>query len=283
MAKKSLLDLIDVPAPCPKSWDAMTGDNKARFCASCEKDVHNISGMTRSEVRKLLFQSNESVCIRMEKDADGKIKTLKRQFHQITRQIPMAAGILSASLTLSAVTSAQKKPPQPRVGKMAVSQSVKDAKAAASISGTVIDTQGAVIPNAQIVLRDTKSKATRKTKSNDEGFYEFKNVKTGVYDLEAELQYFKKFVRQKLAVKTDKNLELTITLEVENLTTVVGLLAEVPLIIEPSETKISDKIQTRRIEPLPVSICPPIKSAAIFPDNKTKGIPPPGCVAPPTK
>lgn len=251
MAKKFLIDSIEVPAPCPKSWDAMIGENKARFCASCEKDVHNISEMTHGEVKKLLFQSKESVCIRLEKDANGKIKTLKRQFHQITRQIPMAAGILSASLTLSAVASAQTKPPQPRVGKMAVSQSVKDAKAAASISGTVIDTQGAVIPNAQIVLRDTKSKAVRKTKSNDEGFYEFKNLESGVYELTAESLGLKKTVYQGIEIEGGKNLHLAVTLEPGKIE-VVGLFAETPEITEPSETKISDRIQTRQIESLPI-------------------------------
>ena len=273
MAKKSLLDSIDVPAPCPKSWDAMTGDNKARVCASCEKDVHNISGMTRGEVKKLLFQSNESVCIRMEKDADGRIKTLKRQFHQITRQIPMAAGILSASLTFSTVASAQKKPPQPRVGKMAVSQSVKDAKAAASISGTVKDVQDAIIPNAQIVLRDTKSELSRKTKSNDEGFYEFKNLESGVYELTAESPGFKKAVYHGIEIESDKNLQLAVTLELGKIE-VVGLYAESPEINELSEIKVSGKIQTRQMEPLPSSnrnmtVLGLFPAAQLTPPNKT--------------
>jgi hypothetical protein len=110
MAKKSLLDSIDVPAPCPQKWDEMIGGEKTRFCASCEKDIYNLSDMTRSEAKKLIFQSKEKVCIRLEKDADGKVQTLKKQLHKITRQAPIAAGVLSASLAFSAMTYAQGKP-----------------------------------------------------------------------------------------------------------------------------------------------------------------------------
>ncbi len=110
MAKKSLLDSIDVPAPCPKKWDEMIGGEKVRLCQSCDKNIYNISEMTRAEVRKLLFQSKESVCIRLEKDRNGRVQTLKKQFHKITRQAPIAAGVLSASLTFSALTYAQGEP-----------------------------------------------------------------------------------------------------------------------------------------------------------------------------
>lgn len=92
MAKKSRLDSISVPNPCAEDWNKMSGGDKARFCGICEKNVYNISAMTEREADKLLFKNKEKVCIRMEKDARGKVKTLKNQLHQITRQAPIAAG-----------------------------------------------------------------------------------------------------------------------------------------------------------------------------------------------
>ena len=93
MSKKTLLDAIYIPLPCPKSWEKMIGGDKVRFCESCENDIYNISAMTRQEARKLLFQSKEKVCIRMEKDSAGRIRTLGKKFHQISRQVSIAAGI----------------------------------------------------------------------------------------------------------------------------------------------------------------------------------------------
>lgn len=223
MAKKDLFDSIDVPAPCPQSWDAMIGDEKARFCGSCEKDIHNLSELTRYEVKKLLFQSEESVCVRMEKDADGRIKTLKKQIHQITRQMPMAAGILSASLTLSAVTQGQKIP-QPRVGKMAISRPVEDTKSIASISGTVSDEQGAVIPNMQIILRNTKNKSVRRTTSNNDGFYEFKNTAPSVYEIRVEAgSGFLRHLRRNIKINGDKKLHLPIVLKAVKRRVMIGI------------------------------------------------------------
>ena len=261
MAEKSLLDSIDVPAPCPQSWDAMRGGDKVRFCGNCEKDIHNLSAMTRGEIKKLLLQSKESVCIRMEKDADGKIKTLKKQFHQITRRMPIAAGILSASLTLSTFTQAQEEiiiettsatVSSEKQDKKTQSQSIKDAQSAASISGTVSDINGSVIPNAQITLSKTKTAKVYKTKSNDEGFYEFKNLESGVYQLTAILDGFKKTVYQNIEVKNSGSLQLTIELESEGMTT-VGLIAEMSPIIGTTESHLGTTVQSRQIETLPVS------------------------------
>lgn len=274
MAKKDLLDLIDVPEPCPQSWESMQGDDKSRFCGSCEKDIYNLSEMTRREAKKLILQSKESVCVRLEKDTHGKVKTLKRQLHQITRQIPIAAGVLSASLAFAASADAQRKPPpipRPPLGRLVFNKDVLDAKSTSLISGTITDSQGAVIPNAEIALFDAKNKVVQKAKSNEEGFYEIKNIKAGIYKLEIKTTGFKKFVQRKLQIKTDEKKELPISLEVESITVTVGAFAFIkPLEIE--ESKIGNQIQTRQIETLPIVNRNPKKlhGIAILPKQKKK-------------
>src|SRR5690348_11198318 len=44
-----LLDRIQIASPCEASWDAMNGDDRVRFCGLCEKNVYNLSAMTRDE------------------------------------------------------------------------------------------------------------------------------------------------------------------------------------------------------------------------------------------
>ena len=248
MAKKSFLDAVDVPVPCSESWDEMTGGEKQRFCASCEKDIHNISAMTSREARKLLYESNEKLCIRIEKDADGKIKTLKKQLHQITRRAPIAASVLSASLTFSALTYAQGKPV---VGKMkpTVSDAHKDEQTRATISGTISDPSGALIPGAAIRLINVKDNFARKTISDTEGFYEFKDVAAAIYRIEVEVSAFKKFVSENIEIDGDKNAHLTVTLTLTGET--VGVFITDESLPEKNQTaKISDKIETRQIESL---------------------------------
>lgn len=264
MAKKDLFDSIDVPEPCSQSWEAMKGGDQSRFCDSCEKDIYNLSEMTRREAKKLIFQSKESVCIRLEKDTRGKVKTLKKQLHQITRRLPIAAGVLAASLTMTSAADAQRRPP---VGKVALNN-ILDSESTASILGTITDETGAVIPNAQIVLFDAKNKIVQKTKSNEEGFYELKNIKAGVYKLEIEALPFKKFSQNKLKFRADEKIELKVKLEAPK----SELIGDIT-IIEPTENKknkINDKNQTRKIESLPVNDRKESPVLGLFPAAKSK-------------
>ena len=49
---------------CPKSWDAMTGDESTRFCSHCQKEVHNLAALTPAERLTLLSSPAASLCSR---------------------------------------------------------------------------------------------------------------------------------------------------------------------------------------------------------------------------
>lgn len=67
------LDAVRVAAPCHADWDRMTGDDRARFCGSCEKHVYNLSGMTRAEAEELIRSHEGKLCVRFSRRADGTI------------------------------------------------------------------------------------------------------------------------------------------------------------------------------------------------------------------
>lgn len=74
-----ILNSIAVKEPCHESWDKMTGDQKERFCDSCNKSVHNLSEMTTAEAADLLSKSTDRVCVRYQRNVDGSIDTLDRK------------------------------------------------------------------------------------------------------------------------------------------------------------------------------------------------------------
>src|SRR3954452_5823731 len=39
-----LLESIRIASPCKANWDDMVGDERARFCGQCAKNVYNLSG-----------------------------------------------------------------------------------------------------------------------------------------------------------------------------------------------------------------------------------------------
>lgn len=250
MKKKTLLDSVDVPVPCDKSWDEMIGGDVSRLCLHCEKDIYNISAMTKKEAKKLLFQSKEKVCIRLERETNGRVKTLKKQLHQITRQIPLAAGVLAASMILSGTTNAQEQ--KTESPKITITQITDSKNSKPTISGTVTDPNGAVIPGIRIVLRNIKDGSTRFATSNAEGFYEFKDFEVSTYEIVIDAQYgFEAFLANNLIVTEGKHLDLKIVLKVGFIND-HDMVYESPITIETETPQIDNKITSRQIEDLPL-------------------------------
>ena len=55
MSKKFIsLDSVSVASPCPASWEAMAGDDRVRSCGQCQRQVYNLSELSRSEAEALV-------------------------------------------------------------------------------------------------------------------------------------------------------------------------------------------------------------------------------------
>ncbi|MBA3542548.1 MAG: hypothetical protein H0T79_23230, partial [Deltaproteobacteria bacterium] len=72
-AKLPVLDNIRVAAPCTADWKQMTGDARVRACGDCNKNVYNLSDMTRDEAQALIVEKEGRLCIRYFQRADGTI------------------------------------------------------------------------------------------------------------------------------------------------------------------------------------------------------------------
>lgn len=49
----------------------MSGDEKVRFCGSCEKHVYNLSSMTKEELKQVLGELEGPICGRILRRSDG--------------------------------------------------------------------------------------------------------------------------------------------------------------------------------------------------------------------
>jgi hypothetical protein len=73
--RASLLENVRVASPCTASWEAMVGDDRARFCGECGKNVYDLSALTRDEATRLIAEHEGSLCIRLYRRADGTVLT----------------------------------------------------------------------------------------------------------------------------------------------------------------------------------------------------------------
>jgi hypothetical protein len=74
-AKLPILDNIRVASPCTADWTQMTGDERTRHCTKCEKQVFNLSEMTRAEAEALILEKHGDLCARYYRRHDGTIIT----------------------------------------------------------------------------------------------------------------------------------------------------------------------------------------------------------------
>ena len=72
-AKLPVLPNIRVAAPCTADWNAMSGDERMRACGACNKNVYNLSNMTRDEAEALIIAKEGKLCVRYYQRTDGTI------------------------------------------------------------------------------------------------------------------------------------------------------------------------------------------------------------------
>jgi hypothetical protein len=69
-----ILKQITIPTPCHANWDAMTGDNRTRFCQECGKSVVNLAALTEEEATSLVEQGDD-LCAQVTRRKDGTVVT----------------------------------------------------------------------------------------------------------------------------------------------------------------------------------------------------------------
>jgi hypothetical protein len=76
MKRRSLLrQLTETPlaTPCDVPWDDMTGGDRQRRCAACDRDVWNLSAMTPREAEVRLLNAPHTPCINYRVDGAGRL------------------------------------------------------------------------------------------------------------------------------------------------------------------------------------------------------------------
>jgi hypothetical protein len=67
------LEDLRIATPCRADWNDMVGDERVRFCATCAKQVFNLSELTRAEADALIAEKYGDLCGRYYQRADGTI------------------------------------------------------------------------------------------------------------------------------------------------------------------------------------------------------------------
>jgi len=84
----------------------------------------------------------------------------------------------------------------------------------ATVTGTVTDPTGAVVPNVSVILTNPATSQSRTTVSNSSGLYLFPSLGIGNYNLTATAPGFEKYAKTDIVLNVDQTLQENITLTV---------------------------------------------------------------------
>lgn len=111
-----------------------------------------------------------------------------------------------------------------------------EAAAGGSISGTVRDLSGAVIPGARVTLLNSSLKTELKAVSDDKGYYSFPALAVGLYEISIEADGFRAQKQTNLTVDADSALRVDATLQIAERSDVMT--------VSDSDVKLATQVET---------------------------------------
>lgn len=240
------LENIRVSSPCQADWDAMAGDDRARFCLECNQNVYNLSAMTRAQATSLVSDSPGKLCARFSLRPDGTLLTLEpaaATYVSRGRASRLAAASFTAVLSLCASVFAQSTAQVDESHAPASHADVKHAnrqppnearrkKKTAKLHGTVYDIQESVVPQTKITLIDERMQRELAFETNDEGIFAIDGLQAGLYTLVAEYPGFANFRKTGIKLSAGANVRLDVTMQLPMMGEIINL--DEPVVKNPA-------------------------------------------------
>ncbi|MDR3726504.1 MAG: carboxypeptidase regulatory-like domain-containing protein [Terracidiphilus sp.] len=121
----------------------------------------------------------------------------------------------------------------------------------ASLSGSVTDPTGAVVPHAKITLTQTETNFTRVDTSKDDGTYHEEFLPLGPYKVTVAAPGFKTSERSGIVLSVMQNATLNLTMEMGGASETVSVTADVPL-VNLSNSVLGATVSNEQIDNLPL-------------------------------
>ena len=136
---------------------------------------------------------------------------------------------------------------------MAGSMSMLAQSDRATITGTVTDSQSAVVPGVQVRATDLDTGVMQASATNSQGLYRFDNLPVGRYELIFTKNGFKILDRKDITLLISQSTEIDVTLQVGAATETVIITAEAPM-LQTETTSVSTNLDAEAQSQLPLNV-----------------------------
>ena len=120
------------------------------------------------------------------------------------------------------------------------------AQTTATISGSVRDGTGALIPGASVMAKNVETGITRTAMSDEQGRYQLLNLNVGRYEIEVSLSGFQTAVRSGIVLAVGDQTVVNFTLQVGQVAEKVEVTAQAPL-VDTTTSSVGGIIETSQI------------------------------------
>jgi hypothetical protein len=126
------------------------------------------------------------------------------------------------------------------------------AQTTATLRGTITDPQGAVVPNAKVIVRSQATGVERTVMSDSDGNYQVASLDPGTYHVEVQAQGFQTQVINTVSIEVARTVDQNFQLTVGNVSQQVTVTSDVP-VIENATTSVGTVINQRTVQEIPLN------------------------------
>src|SRR6266436_1023826 len=133
---------------------------------------------------------------------------------------------------------------------MAVSLSAQTASTS-TVTGTVSDKTGSIVPNAKVELQDVDTKAKSSVTTGSDGGYTFPSVRPGNYSITVSSKGFRQSVVSSVRVAIGKSALVNVILEVGGVTETVEVTAGTGVELQTLDASVGDVLDSNLLANMP--------------------------------
>src|SRR3989442_5737528 len=122
----------------------------------------------------------------------------------------------------------------------------------ATLSGTVTDTSGAVIPGVMVSVKNRGTGVVRNVKTDEAGFYSAPNLLAGSYDVTSSAAGFSTVTQSNITLTVGAQQQLNISMKVGETAQVVEVTAAAPM-VQVTSSLISGVVESTTVRELPLN------------------------------
>src|SRR4051812_30398825 len=121
-----------------------------------------------------------------------------------------------------------------------------------TLLGNITDSSGGAVPGVTVTATEVQTNVGRTAVTNEAGFFLFSSIQGGKYAVTAELQGFKKVIRENVDVAVNTTIRVDLTLEVGAVTEAVTVSAESPM-LQTDRTDTGRLIESKMVTDIPLT------------------------------